>query len=488
MSNQNENESESESESESEKIMQSLNTLGEWMDKLSDEANKPVKHNPIPVSPFDVVNHLADKFFDFTIMVRRQKEKIECLSELFEKLETYKDPKEVVRHAFSLLGKYMYASDMVLYALEEGQYVAMEEAFVGVLNQPLNNEIVEFIFADGNEVQRFNHIDENNDLFQYYKDPEGEIDRANFLFVRVKGSGKIFCFFQSPGSRGFDQADVEFCKSMLKQLKLLIKNLLLIKEDIRLEEELKIAGLVQQKLLPKKLPHISNLDIATFYKSAAETGGDWHGFVQMKDSLYVFVGDVTGHGAPAAIITATVYGAYQVLTNKMEKGEIVSTDEILNYLNAVVCASGQGEFLMTFYALRINLNTGAMEFSNAGHPLPFHLRSDQKSVKHLYAANSPLGHEESVVYDRHEGQLLRGDILILYTDGLVENENGDGDILSANKLHRFIKKYYAQYDDQVSSTSLLQEILDQVDGNVVLPIEDDLTVVCIRQTEAWPNR
>ena len=227
--------------------------------------------------------------------------------------------------------------------------------------------------------------------------------------------------------------------------------------------------------------------MATFYKSAAETGGDWHGFIQIVDYLYIFIGDVTGHGAPAAIITATVYGACQMLTSKIGKGEIVTTHAILDYLNDVVCTSGQGEYLMTFFALRIQLRTGEIEYANAGHPFPFHIQSENQSIKHLYAASSPLGHQESLQYESQCGKLSKGDILILYTDGLIENQNVEGDILSANKLHRLLKKSCAKNFKNINSTNLLNEIILAVDGDKELRIDDDLTIVCLRQTEDWPG-
>ncbi|MBF0351696.1 MAG: serine/threonine-protein phosphatase [SAR324 cluster bacterium] len=476
------------SSSEIENVLQAIDTLARWVKKLDSYSEDQIKLNPIPPTIYAEINHLSDTIHDATIQAKKKEEKLQRLSELFEQLEQLKDVDQILNTTFQLLGKYIHFSDSACYLMEDGYYVPEKEAFVDALNLKLNSDVTEYIFSEGDDVRCFNRIEEGSYLHKYFSQVDEDVERANILFLRIHGTGKILCFYQSPGSQGFNHADEEFCKAIMKQAKLRIRNITLIKEEIRLESELKIAGLVQKKLFPKELPRIPNLDIVTFHKSAAETGGDWHGFIQLEDYLYLFIGDVTGHGAPAAIITATVYGAYQVLREKLQNGELVLPHEVLNYLNNVVCASGQGEFLMTFFAGRLNLRTGLMEFSNAGHPFPVYIQAIKPEVKHLYANNPPLGYHENVQFELHSGVLHQNEILILYTDGLIENENKKGYVLTANKLHRFLKQYYADHQNNITSTQLVHEIITRVDGEASIQIEDDLSIICIRQLQPWPEQ
>ena len=94
-----------------------------------------------------------------------------------------------------------------------------------------------------------------------------------------------------------------------------------IRANARMEEELKTAAAVQNSLFPDEIPQSETYQLASFFESASETGGDWYGFItRAKDSLFILIGDVTGHGTPAALVTATASATCRMLEDRYAQG------------------------------------------------------------------------------------------------------------------------------------------------------------------------
>ncbi len=242
------------------------------------------------------------------------------------------------------------------------------------------------------------------------------------------------------------------------------------------EAELKMAAAVQQTLIPKQLPIVSNLELSSYYQSASETGGDWYGFMtQIPQHFYILIGDVTGHGAPAAMITANICGACRTLENLYGEKQIApSPAELLKQLNQSVLAAGSSDLWMTFFIARIDLENGWLTFSNAGHNFPFLIKADG-NLKHLLNRNSHLGHPNNH-FTENGCQLEAGDLLFFYTDGLIENENPQGKMWGHQRLGHFLKKHH-----DLSVNGIKDFILNkafQFFGDQ--PPEDDLTLVACK--------
>ncbi|MBF0349432.1 MAG: SpoIIE family protein phosphatase [SAR324 cluster bacterium] len=143
---------------------------------------------------------------------------------------------------------------------------------------------------------------------------------------------------------------------------------------------------------------IPNVALAAFYRSASETGGDWYGiFDKFKDHVFFLIGDATGHGAPAALVTAGVCASSRMLEELWSRTEHVSSPaEVMTYLNKSVYDSGHPHFMMTFFILSLNLNTLTITYSNAGHNFPFLIRSSSEELVPLLNKN-PVSVQPSVI-------------------------------------------------------------------------------------------
>src|SRR5438477_923187 len=182
----------------------------------------------------------------------------------------------------------------------------------------------------------------------------------------------------------------------------------------RIDQELRVAQLIQQQFLPKTLPDLPGWQIAAFYRAAAEIGGDFYDFIALPDGkIGLVVGDVTGHGVPAALVMATTRSAL-----RSEAPRLVAPGAVLAQVNDLLHADIPANMFVTCLYAVLDPETGALRYANAGHDLPFVRRGDR--VEELRATGMPLGAMPSMRYDEKEATLGPGDVLLLHSDGLAE--------------------------------------------------------------------
>lgn len=273
-------------------------------------------------------------------------------------------------------------------------------------------------------------------------------------------------------------------------------------ENARMQHELELVEILQKTLFPKDLPDIPNLDLAYFFNSATETGGDWCGFITRVESyLFVMIGDVTGHGAAAAIITSAASTAcaiaeYQHSHHKDYSSSIgyprrgpdrrvLTPLSLLQLLNQAVYEAGSSEYWMTFFVGRIDLNTGVMTFSNAGHNFPIILREGQ--TKFLMNANAHLGYRKEWRFTEEQIQLQENDLLFFYTDGLVDQPDKKGDDGTPWGTRRLIRSLKSS--SPLSAKSVIQTVQrDAFHYYDNLPLEDDITMVACHVNAPFPQK
>ncbi len=256
--------------------------------------------------------------------------------------------------------------------------------------------------------------------------------------------------------------------------------LLLAKER---ESELKTAAAVQQTLFPKTVPQLSPVEIACFFQSATETGGDWYGFMtKFERKLYLLIGDVTGHGSPAALITATASATCRTLeTMYKEHDEIPSPSEILRHLNQAILEAGSSDYMMTFFVGQLDLDTGQLVFSSAGHTFPILIKPDGET-RHLLNHNFPLGLSQIAQFTEEMIELKADDLLFFYTDGLVENPNSEGDMWGERRLEHYLKIHRG-----LPVQRLIWQLQAELQKFIApCPQEDDVTMVLLRVSKPFP--
>jgi serine phosphatase RsbU (regulator of sigma subunit) len=182
----------------------------------------------------------------------------------------------------------------------------------------------------------------------------------------------------------------------------------------RIEQELKVAQLIQQQFLPKSVPDLPSWHVAAFYRPARTVGGDFYDFISLPDGrVMVVIGDVTDKGVPAALVMASTHALLRGAAPRL-----ISPGEVLAHVNDLLCADIPAHMFVTCLALVLDPVTGVLEFANAGHDVPYVRTVD--GVAELRARGMPLGLMPGMAYEEKKFQLQPGDCALLHSDGLAE--------------------------------------------------------------------
>ena len=258
-----------------------------------------------------------------------------------------------------------------------------------------------------------------------------------------------------------------------------------VKEKTRMEGELEVAHLVQDSFFPKQSFTSESIEIAGSYDSASECGGDWWGFSEVDGKYVVYIGDATGHGVPAALVTATTFCCVNIFESmgKKNKELLLNPKEMLELMNKAVHKTG-GQILMTFFVAVIDPENKKVTYANASHNPPFLLRAKGEDYTPTKSDIIPLmenpgyrlGHEPDSTYENYEIEIESGDVISFFTDGIIEGVNPAGKEYGER---RFIKSMIRHC--RLSSEDMLDQVI--TDGHVFfdgIEVDDDVTLAMVK--------
>jgi serine phosphatase RsbU (regulator of sigma subunit) len=249
-------------------------------------------------------------------------------------------------------------------------------------------------------------------------------------------------------------------------------------EKATLRKELEVARVIQETLLPPSgLVDRDPLRIFGYFRSATICGGDFWNVADLEDGrVLIVIGDVTGHGVPSAMLTASAKSSMDTVRNI--QGKNLSLTYMLEEMNRTIFASAKRKFVMTLFALAFDPTRAELTFSNAGHNFPFLVRKEngKVGVRGLVARGNRLGDVEDSRYMEHKIRIQSGDLIALYTDGLTEYRNNNGDEYSERRFRRILEQSQALDAEEVGKTILRD--LSQFAAQA--PQEDDVTLVIVK--------
>lgn len=204
------------------------------------------------------------------------------------------------------------------------------------------------------------------------------------------------------------------------------------RERERMEQELRVARVIQQTLLPKKIPEIPGWGMAAHWQPARAVSGDFYDFITFPDGkVAVIVGDVTDKGVPAALVMATTRSILRSATERLE-----SPGKVLELANNQLCPDiPPNMFVTCLYAL-LDPASGVIRYANAGHNLPYQRKKD--GVVEIRARGMPLGLMPEMIYEEKETVINPGENVVLYSDGLIEAHNPQGEMFGFPRLRELL--------------------------------------------------
>jgi serine phosphatase RsbU (regulator of sigma subunit) len=246
-----------------------------------------------------------------------------------------------------------------------------------------------------------------------------------------------------------------------------------LEERKTMEKELALAQQTQESLLPRNLPLFDNFRIHAFNNPTRYVGGDFYDFLQMSSGeLMGVLADVSGKGIAAALLSSMVLGA---LGTEFRSG--TAPQEVLNRVNQLLCEKSLPDQFVTLFLFLLNPE-GEGQFISAGHNTAFVFRFATGKIEALAPDAYFLGMFDFASYQARPLRLGRGDTLVVYSDGLTDAENPNGEMFGEKRLLEIIRQE-APAGSSAVEKKLLQAIEDFTQG---IPQTDDITFVVVEKS------
>ncbi len=199
---------------------------------------------------------------------------------------------------------------------------------------------------------------------------------------------------------------------------------------ISLQQELEIARTMQLSILPRSAPDTDAAEVSALMVPAKEVGGDFYDYFMMEDGrLALVVADVSGKGIPAAFFMAVSRTLLKNISQFMREPA-----DIIEQLNDQLCAENEQMMFVTVFLGLLDLETGQLDYVNAGHNPPLIIRANGTTEMMPRGQNIALAAMDEVSFSQGKLQMGSGDILLLYTDGVTEAINPDGELFGEDRL------------------------------------------------------
>jgi sigma-B regulation protein RsbU (phosphoserine phosphatase) len=225
-------------------------------------------------------------------------------------------------------------------------------------------------------------------------------------------------------------------------------------------------------LLPHCLPQFQNFRISAFNRPTRYVGGDFYDFLQLGPAEWMGVlADVSGKGMPAALLSSMVLGA---LSTEFRSG--TGLREVLNRVNRLLCEKSLGSQFVSLFLFSLGTG-GEGQFISAGHNPVWLFRSATGKIEELTAEAAVLGIFADAFYQHRAFRLSKGDVMVVYSDGLTDAENLHGEVLGEKRLREIVQREATRGSKAVEG-AFLKAIEDFTQG---MPQTDDITFVVVEK-------
>lgn len=274
----------------------------------------------------------------------------------------------------------------------------------------------------------------------------------------------------------FDAGDLDLLTTIAGSAAIAIENARLYQvavEKGRMERELQVARQVQADLIPREQPHFPGWDMAGMWQPAREVGGDYYDFVATSKHFDLIIADVSDKGMPAALLMAQTRSIIRASLAPMQ-----TLAHGVTRANELVCASSAGNMFVTMACVRLDARSGKLICVNAGHNRPLICRARSGELLELARTGIALGIEADRNYMQRVERLSRGDLIVLYTDGVTDAMNAAGDFFGEERLQQLI------LDNRRASAGELIAVFETTLKEFIgaSAPTDDITVVVAKKT------
>ena len=442
----------------------------ELLQSLADHAGIAV-HNRDLISNLKVAN----------LQLERSLKEIKAMYEMSKKLTNESDIEQLFRISVEVIQN-IYELDKVSIMLydEDTESLKIKNS-VGI-----NNSLVEKILVN-KEDKVAGHVFYNDKPIliknmsedkQFGRNNRFRYNNSSFICVHLKLIEHVIGVLNVTDKRDnseFDEKDLLTFVALSNQIGKSYENIIFYNEFLKtqkFEKELEITRKIQQHILPKDFPEIKGIDISAINIPAKEVGGDFYDYIMIDEKTHSFlIADVSGKGLPASMFMALSRSITRV-----EAYNLISPSNVLEGSNKYIFKDSESGMFVTMFYFVIHLDDHKLVFGSAGHNEQLLFSKEQNDFKYLKVKGIPLGISPESKYSEAELHYTKGDILVLYTDGVTEAINKTGDEFGMERFKQIIRK-----NKGLPAKELSNKILEEVDEfSQGMPQFDDITLMIIK--------
>lgn len=234
----------------------------------------------------------------------------------------------------------------------------------------------------------------------------------------------------------FDERDKQSLEMLLNFVAVAIDNSILVEEKLaqqQVQQEMLIAKQIQETILPQNIDAIAGVELGVSYFPAQEVGGDFYDLIPISESSFVLIiGDVSNHGVPAALVMSAAAG---IIKTTLHQNPDISVADLAAAVNNLLAREiiRDREMYITMFFSRFNLAEETLTFCNAGHLPGLFWDSQTRKICQLTDGGPIVGQFEGIKYKQGKHTLVSQDRLFLFTDGLTEAADADGNLLGRER-------------------------------------------------------
>ncbi len=244
-------------------------------------------------------------------------------------------------------------------------------------------------------------------------------------------------------------------------------------ENSRLRRDMELAREIQLSLLPAVPPELGGIQLAGCCVPATDVGGDYYDYYRRADhAVDLVIADVSGHNIGAALMTAE---ARSVLRATVQS--IAGSGAILSALNEILYDDlNQAGLFITLFYIEYNVTTRILTYANAGHVPPLLARRRESACRELDAEGMILGVQKGIVFEERQCRLETGDLLLIYTDGVIEAQSPAGELFGRGRLCELLRSC-----PEASPQEVIDAVLSAVAAFTgTTTLEDDVTMIAMK--------
>lgn len=394
-------------------------------------------------------------------------QELNTLFDLSKEFNASVDREQIIRiFKFALMGQ-MFIRSFFLVMKIQGEYKLVTQ--VGLKHVPEPGDL-EALFA-------------LNDRQQFVT--EAILEKFPFLeqsgmdvLLRVKMQNEdsaVIGVGKRAAQQGYNEYDFNFLTSLCNLTLMSVQKTYLLEQQIekeRMEEELRLARQIQERLLPTQVPVISGLEISAINIPSREVGGDYYDFLlDGNGKLHASIADVTGKGIPASLLMANMQSMMHMITPLH-----INLPDAVGQINNIMYRNTPADKFVTFFWGAFDPADRSFCYINAGHNPPIHYQSKDGSLTHLTEGGMLIGIMETMMpYTQGATVLAPDDVIVLFTDGVTEAMSPTDEEYGDDRLEELIKA-----NVHLSASGIQEEIIKDVKQFTNNVYSDDFTMIVLK--------